>query len=65
MTARRGLLALYSAAVLFVTLQKGLHHPGNFLLFRGAFERLVGGENLYATAPDYFGYLYTPTFALL
>jgi len=64
-TARRWLLALYGAAVLFVTLQKGLHHPGNFLLFRGAFERLVGGENLYATAPDYFGYLYTPTFALL
>lgn len=65
MTARRWLLALYAAAVLFVTLQKGLHHPGNFLLFRGAFQRLVGAENLYATTPDYFGYLYTPTFALL
>ena len=65
MTARRWLLALYGAAVVVVTLQKGLHHPGNFLLFRGAFQRLVGGENLYATTPDYSGYLYSPTFAVL
>lgn len=56
---------LYAVSVLLVTLQKGLIHPGNFLLFRCTFGRLVHGQSLYLNTPDCFGYLYSPAFALL
>ena len=36
-------LAAYAAAVVFVTITKGLHHPGNFLLFRCVAGRLTAG----------------------
>ncbi|HYK12086.1 MAG TPA: glycosyltransferase family 87 protein [Gemmatimonadales bacterium] len=51
--------------MLLVTLQKGLTHPGNFLLFRCTFDRLMHGENLYLNTPGCFGYLYSPAFAFL
>ena len=56
---------LYAVSVLLVTLQKGLIHPGNFLLFRCTFDRLIHGQGLYLNTPDCFGYLYSPAFALL
>jgi len=57
----------YVAAVVLVTIQLGvlLGHPGVFFLYRDAFFRLIHGQNLYATTPGYYGYLYSPTFALL
>src|SRR5215469_12946580 len=56
---------LYAVSVLLVTLQKGLTHPGNFLLFRCTFDRLMHDENLYLNTPGCFGYLYSPAFAFL
>lgn len=56
---------LYAVSVLLVTLQKGLIHPGNFLLFRCTVDRLMHGQSLYLNTPDCFGYLYSPAFALL
>src|SRR5213075_3141006 len=61
-------LLLFSAAVLAVTIQKGivLAHPGNFLLFRDTFHRLVSGADVYnPPAGEMTGFLYSPTFALL
>src|SRR5579859_6475660 len=57
--------AAYAAAVVFVTITKGLHHPGNFLLFRCVAGRLAAGQNLYLATPHCSGYLYSPTFAAL
>jgi len=51
-----------------VTLQRGVAvaHPGNFLLFRASFYRLIHGASLYYPPPDQMtGFLYSPTFALL
>ncbi len=51
-----------------MTLQRGVAvaHPGNFLLFRASFYRLIHGASLYYPPPDQMtGFLYTPTFALL
>ena len=51
-----------------MTLQRGVAvaHPGNFLLFRASFYRLIGGTSLYHPPPDQMtGFLYSPTFALL
>lgn len=58
-------LAAYAAAVVFVTITKGLHHPGNFLLFRCVAGRLTAGQDLYLATPACSGYLYSPTFAAL
>ena len=61
-------LLLFSAAVLAVTIQKGivLAHPGNFLLFRDTFHRLVSGADVYnPPTGEMTGFLYSPTFALL
>ena len=51
-----------------MTLQRGVAvaHPGNFLLFRASFYRLIAGTSLYHPPPDQMtGFLYSPTFALL
>jgi hypothetical protein len=48
-----------------VTLQKGLTHPGNFLLFRCTFDRLIHDQNLYLNTPACSGFLYSPAFAFL
>lgn len=51
-----------------MTLQRGVAvaHPGNFLLFRFSFYRLIHGASLYSPPPDQMtGFLYSPTFALL
>jgi hypothetical protein len=58
-------VAAYGAAVAFVTITKGLHHPGNFLLFRCVAGRLAAGQDLYLATPDCSGFLYSPTFAAL
>jgi hypothetical protein len=61
-------LLLFGAAVLAVTIQKGIvvAHPGNFLLFRDTFHRLVSGSDIYnPPAGEMTGFLYSPTFALL
>ncbi|HEV2672785.1 MAG TPA: glycosyltransferase family 87 protein [Gemmatimonadales bacterium] len=61
-------LLLFTAAVLAVTIQKGvvLAHPGNFLMFRDTFHRLVSGADIYnPPAGEMTGFLYSPTFALL
>lgn len=60
---QRWIWGLYAVSVLLVTLQKGLIHPGNFLLFRCTFDRLVHGQNLYLNTPGCSGYLYSPAFA--
>jgi len=56
-------LLLVAAAAVAVTVEKGvaLTHPGNFLLFRATFHRLVSGADIYNNT----GFLYSPTFALL
>lgn len=59
------MLVLYALTVVLVTVQKAHGHPGNFLLFRCTFERLVAGQDLYLDTPACGGFLYTPTFALL
>ncbi|HEX4633865.1 MAG TPA: glycosyltransferase family 87 protein, partial [Gemmatimonadales bacterium] len=56
---------LYALSVLLVTLQKGLTHPGNFLLFRCTFERLIHDQDLYVNTPGCGGFLYSPAFAFL
>lgn len=51
-----------------MTLQKGVvvAHPGNFLLFRSTFHRLIDGTSLYYAPPGQMtGFLYSPTFAVL
>lgn len=65
--SRWPLVVTVCAAVL-VALQKGVAagHPGNFLLFRYTFHRLLAGTNIYYPPPgEMTGYLYSPTFALL
>jgi len=59
------MFALYGLTVVLVTLQKGLLHPANFLLFRCTFERLIHGQNLYVNTPACSGFLYSPAFAFL
>ena len=59
------MLVLYALSVVLVTAQKGFSHPGNFLLFRCAFERIVAGQNLYLDTPACGGFLYSPAFAVL
>jgi hypothetical protein len=74
----RVLLALYVAAAAVTALQKmergsfqsgGMTYPPfqNYVIFRNAFNHLIGGQDLYARFPleqaDLFKY--TPTFALL
>lgn len=61
----RWVWVLYGVSVLLVTLQKGLRHPGNFLLFRCTFDRLIHGQSLYLNTPGCSGYLYSPAFAFL
>lgn len=59
---------MYLAAALLVAFQKGVAagHPGNFLLFRYTFQRLVAGKDIYYPPPgEMTGFLYSPTFALL
>ncbi|HWC75376.1 MAG TPA: glycosyltransferase family 87 protein [Gemmatimonadales bacterium] len=61
-------LLLFGAGALAVTIQKGVlaGHPGNFLLFRATFHRLVGRADIYHPPPgEMTGFLYSPTFALL
>lgn len=61
-------MVAYLTAALVVTIQRGVAvgHPGNFLLFRASFYRLIDGASLYYPPPDQMtGFLYSPTFALL
>lgn len=65
--SRWPLVACLLAAIL-VALQKGVlaGHPGNFLLFRYSFHRLIAGGDIYhPPAGEMTGFLYSPTFALL
>lgn len=59
----RWIWVVYGVTVVLVTLQKGLMHPGNFLLFRCTFERLIHGQQLYIDHPGCSGFLYSPAFA--
>lgn len=61
-------LAACLAAAVLVAIQKGVAagHPGNFLLFRATYHRLVAGKDIYYPPPgEMTGFLYSPTFALL
>ncbi len=67
-TASRWPLVACLLAAILVALQKGVFagHPGNFLLFRYTFHRLIGGGDIYhPPAGEMTGFLYSPTFALL
>ena len=62
------MLVLYLALALVATvLSLGRHADNNFLIFRGAFDNLLAGRDLYAAYPDRYAdhFKYSPTFALL
>ncbi|MDE3128025.1 MAG: DUF2029 domain-containing protein, partial [Gemmatimonadota bacterium] len=63
------LAALYAVTAVAVALQRTMFPPpeNNLLIFRGAFDHLVAGRDLYAAYPrDYTDlFKYSPTFALL
>ena len=61
-------IVLFAAAAIAVTVQKGMvvGHPGNFLLFRSTFYRLISGADIYnPPAGEMTGFLYSPVFPLL
>ncbi len=61
-------VVLFAAAAIAVTVQKGIlvGHPGNFLLFRYTFHRLISGADIYnPPAGEMTGFLYSPVFPLL
>ena len=61
-------IVLFAAAAVAVTVQKGIvvGHPGNFLLFRYTFHRLISGADIYnPPAGEMSGFLYSPVFPLL
>lgn len=61
-------IVLFAAAAIAVTVQKGIvvGHPGNFLLFRYTFHRLISGVDIYnPPAGEMTGFLYSPVFPLL
>jgi hypothetical protein len=62
------LLVIYGVAALAVAYQRTvLSRENNFVIFRGAFDHLIAGQDLYAAWPalheDFFKY--SPTFAFL
>ncbi len=63
------LVALYAVTAVAVALQRTMFPPpeNNLLIFRGAFDHLVAGRDLYAAYPREYTDLfkYSPTFALL
>jgi hypothetical protein len=64
----RAMLAVYLAlAVVATVLSLARHADNNFLIFRGAFDNLLAGRDLYAAYPDRYAdrFKYSPTFALL
>jgi hypothetical protein len=61
-------ILLFAAAVIGVTVQKGIisGHPGNFLLFRETFHRLISGVDIYhPPAGEMSFFLYSPVFPLI
>ena len=64
----RAMLVVYLALAAAVTLL-GLarHANNNFLIFRGAFDNLIAGRDLYAAYPGLYAdrFKYSPTFAIL
>jgi len=65
---QRTLLLIYVAAVLVVTIQRGVFgFPNDYAIFRASFWNLIGNNDLYVLrldqARDYFKY--SPSFALL
>lgn len=66
--AVRALLVLYLVATAVTTLLSLTRHgDNNFLIFRGAYQNLLAGRDLYALYPDRYAdrFKYSPTFALL
>ena len=64
----RAMFLVYLALAIPATVLSLIRHAdNNFLIFRGAFENLRAGRDLYAAYPDRYAdhFKYSPTFALL
>ena len=59
-------IGLWCAAVVGVSVQGIIHPNNNFAIFRGSWDNLVAGRDLYAPSSQYRDlFKYSPTFALL
>jgi len=59
-------LALWCAGVLAATVQGAIHPVNNFAIYRGSWDNLVAGRDLYAPSTHYRDlFKYSPSFALL